>query len=381
MKKKAWIWIGLVVVVLAVLIVIFRLPTQPASELTLPAILPLTGPSTDLGRSVANGMEMARDDLNAANGGLQLGLAIDDSKGNPGEAVTVYRSLTARSPTPVVLSWMSSVARALSPLSRDEGEALFVGAALEGLTVPSGLVIRVWPRAEQLAQDMGEYALHTEHQRIAILPINDDYGRSVAATFSKVLAESGSIEVVATEPLDLGATDFRLLLERVRLLEPDVVYMPAYGAAYVYGIKQIREILGPEVEIWADLPLLSSFTLPNLGDEIEGVVVPATALDVRPYPTQRAKDFATRYETRYGRRPDFNSGLGYMMYHIAASARLAGRETGADVADFVSSTAHFDGPLGAITYDQKNDCHIPLMISRIVDGIPQPIPEGGTGEK
>jgi len=374
MGKKVWLWTGLVAVVL-LLIVVFRPSPQPVAELTLPAILPLTGPSTDLGQSVANGMEMARDDLNVAMDGPQIGLAVDDSKGNPSEAVTVYRSLAARSPTPVLMSWMSSVARALSPLSREQGEALFVGAALEGLTVPSGLVIRVWPRAEQLAQEMGRYALRTEHKRIAILHINDDYGRSVAATFSEVLA-GGSIEVVATEPLDIGATDFRLLLERVRLLEPGVVYMPAYGAAYVHGLKQIREILGPEVEIWADLPLLSSFTLPNLGDEIEGIVVPATALDVEPYPTTRAKEFATTYEERYGRRPDFNSGLGYMMFHIAASARLAGRETGADVAAFVSSTGRFDGPLGVITYDQNNDCHIPLMISRIVDGVPQPIADG-----
>lgn len=376
MSKKAWLWAALLIALFVVLFLIVRPARKPNLEVTLPAILPLTGPSTDLGRSVANGMEMARDDLLQVNAGSNVQLAVDDSKGNPSEAVTVFRALAARSQTPVVLSWMSSVARALSPLAQEEGTALFVGAALRELTVPSGLIVRVWPRAEQLAREMGQYALATQAQRIAILYINDDYGRSVAETFSDVLS-TGSKEIVATEPLDLGATDFRLLLERVRKASPEVVYMPAYGAAYVYGIKQVREILGPDVEIWADLPLLSSFTLPNLGDEIEGVIVPATALDLRPYPTPEAEQFATKYEGRYGRRPDFNSGLGYMMFSIAASATLEGNQTGAAVAEYVSKTGAFNGPLGVITYDRQNDCKIPLVMSRIVNGSPSPLSEGG----
>ena len=337
------------------------------------AILPLTGPSGDLGRSVANGMKLAEKEINASTTGTKLKLVIEDSKGKPDEAVTAYRALTATQQTPVVLSWMSSVARALAPLAPQDHVALFVGAAVPGLTVDSGLVIRVWPKAEDLGDVMGKFAAGKRLRRLAIAYINDDYGRSVADAFAKVVAQSNAV-VVAKEPLEIGQSDFRVLFEKIKAQAPDGLFVPAYGNAYVQGLKQAREILGNSVTLMADLTLLSSFTRPQLGNETEGIIVPATALDLEPRPNEVARRFAATYKAEFGIEADFNSGLGYMMFLIAGKGLISGGPSGKAVAEYITKTETFDGPLGTIKFDAMNDCTIPIQVAIIRNGQAQPLP-------
>jgi branched-chain amino acid transport system substrate-binding protein len=317
-------------------------------------------------------MRLAAEDLNRGRPSAAFNLRIDDSKGKPTDAVTAYRASPPSGNARAVLSWMSSVGNALAPVALRDSVALFVGAALPSLSSPTGLVVRAWPRAQHIGERMGEYASSQNLQRVAILYIDDEYGRSVADAFASVV-QRGGISVVAREPLAVGATDFRVSLERVKRMNPRGIYMPAYGAVYVSGLKQIREILGDSVVVMADLPLLSAFTLPQFGDELENVVVTATALDVRPYQTAAAREFAERYRARFGRDADFNSGLGYMMFSIAAQATAASDGSGHGVAAYISRTGTFDGPLGPIRYDARNDCDVPMQIAQFRGGRLQPL--------
>src|SRR5579885_3379867 len=107
---------------------------------TIPAILPLTGPSADLGRSVEQGMRLAEEDFSAA--GKPYRLKVEDSQGMPERALTAYRSLSTANSN-IVLSWMSSAGRALAPVTRADNRLRFVGAALSDLTADDGKVVRV----------------------------------------------------------------------------------------------------------------------------------------------------------------------------------------------------------------------------------------------
>ena len=337
-------------------------PVQVKTE-SIPVILPLTGPSADLGRSVEQGMRLAEEDISAA--GKPYRLAVEDSQGSAERALTAYAASSAANPSKVVLSWMSSAGRALAPVTRGDKTLLFVGAALSDLTGDDGMVVRVWANATQIGQKMGDLASRHGYKRVAVLYVNDDYGRSVAGAFQAVLEHQGS-RVVAREPLDPAQTDYRTPCERMKRTRPDALYMPAYGGAYTIGLRQIREVFGSEMPIIADFTLLSSFTLPKVGAAAEGVLVPATYLDLDPRPTEQARAFADRYQARYHLEADFNAGLGYMMVTIAAHA-LDAKTTGADLASAIRGQA-FQGPIGELRYDRKNDCTLPIEIARIQGG-------------
>lgn len=331
--------------------------------LTVPAILPLTGPSADLGRSVAQGMRLAEADLALA--GRPYRLRVEDSQGAPDKALSAYSSLGLFTSSRVVLSWMSLVGRALAPRTHADGRVLFVGAALDDLVGDDGQVVRVWPNATAIGQAMGTFAAARGLRRVAILYVDDDYGRAVAAAFQRVLEHDGG-RVVAREPLSLQQTDYRSPCMRLKRAAPDGLYIPAYGDAYSSGLRQIREVFGARVPVLADFPLLSSFTLPRVGAAAEGVLVPATQLDVEPRPTSAAQAFAARYLARYHMPADFNSGLGYMMLTIAARA-LDAASAGGDPAAAIRGRA-FAGPLGDLRYDARNDCTLPIVIARIQQG-------------
>jgi branched-chain amino acid transport system substrate-binding protein len=342
--------------------------SEPTTK-TIPAILPLTGPSADLGKSVEQGMRLAEEDLSSA--GKPYRLKVEDSQGKPEVALTAYRSLSLANSSKMVLSWMSSAGRALAPVTRADDKLLFVGAALSDLTADDGKVVRVWANATQIGETMGTFASVHGYKQVAVLHVNDDYGKSVAAAFQKVF-ERGGGRVVATEPLDPAQTDYRTPSERIKDLQPDALYIPAYGGAYTNGLRQIREVFGDEIPIIADFTLLSSFTLPKVGSAAEGVFVPATYLDLEPRPTEQARAFAERYKARYQMEADFNSGLGYMMLMIASKA-LDAKPDGTDLAGAIRGRT-FQGPIGELRYDAKNDCTLPIQIARIEGGRAHKVP-------
>jgi branched-chain amino acid transport system substrate-binding protein len=337
---------------------------------TIPAILPLTGPSADLGKSVEQGMRLAEEDLSSA--GKPYRLKVEDSQGKPERALTAYGALSLANSSGLVLSWMSSAGRALAPVTRADDKLLFVGAALSDLTADDGKVVRVWANATQIGETMGTFASGHGYKRVAILHVNDDYGKSVAAAFQRVF-ERGEGRVVATEPLDPAQTDYRTPSERIKgSSRPDALYMPAYGGAYTNGLRQIREVFGSEIPIIADFTLLSSFTLSKVGVAAEGVFVPATHLDLEPRPTEEARAFADRYKAKYNMEADFNAGLGYMMLKIAAQA-LDAKPDGVDLAGAIRGRV-FKGPIGELRYDAKNDCTLPIEIAQIKDGRARKVP-------
>jgi branched-chain amino acid transport system substrate-binding protein len=338
---------------------------ENTTEIT--AILPLTGASSDLGKSVANGMNMAAEEFNAKSPKRKIKLSIDDSKGKPSEAITAYKAWKSKSNSPVVLSWMSSVARGLTSVTKQDNVVLFAGAALPGLTNDSGQVVRVWPKAEALSEITGKYAVKKGFKKIAILYINDDYGKSVSNTFESVVTKAGS-KIVAKEPLIIGETNFRTIIQKIKASNPDAIYIPAYGSAYVQGLKQVKEILGSSFPVMADLTILSSFTLAQLGDEKNNVITPATALDVEPYQSTETREFARKYKEKFGQRADFNSGLGYMMFKVAANGINESDGSSQGISKYVSKTQIFDGPLGTIRFNQQNDVSVPLQMIQIKDG-------------
>jgi len=71
-------------------------PTQqPAKEIVIGVVGPLTGEGATFGKSTQQGAELARDEWNAKGGllGAQIRLVIADDKGDPTEAAAAWTRL------------------------------------------------------------------------------------------------------------------------------------------------------------------------------------------------------------------------------------------------------------------------------------------------
>lgn len=342
--------------------------TEKESEtIVIPAILPLTGPSADLGQSVSNGMKLAIEDINTQYPKYKIELKIDDSKGQAKEAVNLFHGLLAQSHSPVVLSWMSFAAKAISPLAKSNDTVLFMGAAMPELTDGRDFVIRVWPNALELANEMTSFAIR-KFNNAAILYINDDYGKAVKDAFETKFVTEGK-NVVYVDALDFGVTDFRSILYKAKQKEPDVLFIPAYGSTYAHIIKQIKEIM-PNVPIIADLTLCNSFTLEQIGVLGNGIYVPATYVDDENTTNLDTSEFQKKYAHNFGKRADFNAGLGYDMAKVATIAILNTNATAMDISNYIKNMSQYSGATGSISYDQNGDCKIHIEMMQIQNGKP-----------
>jgi branched-chain amino acid transport system substrate-binding protein len=336
-------------------------------NIIIPAILPLTGPSADLGQSVANGMKLAAEDLNKEFPQYKFELSIEDSKGQPKEAVTIFNSLTTKTTSPVILSWMSSAAKALYPLAANNKRVLFVGAAMPDLTQGKDFVIRVFPNATDLADKLASYA-SKRYKTCSILYVADDYGNTIKDVFkNKFEKEGGRIKLM--EPLNLGETDFRTILLKVKKNPTEAVYIPAYGPIYVHIFQQIRELL-PNIAIIADIPLFNTYTLEQIGNVANGIVGAATIVDDETTTIPQAKDFIKRYKERYNKRADFNAGLGYDMYKVAAIGVMNEKGDGTAVINYIKNQKNFKGVTGDVLIDSDGDSKIQLELMEIKNGWP-----------
>lgn len=360
-------FVFLLVFFLGVVLVTGCMKKGDDKHIIIPAILPLTGPSADLGQSVANGMRLAVEDLNKEFPQYKFELSIEDSKGQPKEAVTIFNSLTTKTTSPVILSWMSSAAKALYPLAANNKRVLFVGAAMPDLTQGKDYVIRVFPNALDLSDKMASYA-SKRYKTCSILYVADDYGNTIKDVFeSKFEKEGGVIKLM--EPLNLGETNFRTILLKVKKNPTDVIYIPAYGPIYVHIFQQIREIL-PNAAVIADIPLFNSYTLEQIGNVANGIVGSATIVDDETTTVPQAADFIKRYREKYNKRADFNAGLGYDMYKVAAIGVMNAKGDGTAVINYIKNQKNFKGVTGDILIDSNGDSKIQLELMEIKNGWP-----------
>ena len=325
------------------------------------AILPLTGPSGDLGKSVYNGMTLAFEAQPPGPG--QRTLKAEDTAGDANRARSIYNQYRSADAPPAVMSWMSSAANALRPLAAEDKRLLFAGAAVPGITQPDGLVVRVWPTAPYIAELMAGVVSRDGRQKVAVLYVNDDYGKSVMEAFAKQFAANPST-IVLSEGFAATTADFRSLLAKAAELQVDAIYMPAYGNAYIKFLRQAREQFGAAFPIYADITLLSKFTLREIGPEGNGVVALATVIDLDEQTDPAAKAFVESHQKRFNAPPDFNTGLGYAMAHIYLQALS---QQAVKPQDFIRGKT-FDTPLGKIQYDAQNDCRVELVPAQLNDG-------------
>ena len=96
------------------------------------ALLPLSGSGSNYGRSLRQGLEIAKGEINANGGinGKQLEIIYEDSQGDPKVAISGFEKLSSFDHVPVVIGSISSVVLALAPTADREHVVLINSSAM-----------------------------------------------------------------------------------------------------------------------------------------------------------------------------------------------------------------------------------------------------------
>lgn len=334
----------------------------------------LSGPLADLGDRYVKGMTMAIEDLGGEIMGRPLELVTADNKCNPTDAVTAIRQLIEVDEVDVILGSGCSGATLGSLPIILEGETVQLTVASSNPQIYEELGIggnewgfRINPDDLIMAQTFSPYIAENV-DTIFTLAENTDFGRGAIDHYLSELPAAG-VEVLGSEYFDLGATDVRAALTRIRSLNPDALLIVTTEQLGQVILRQIREV-GLDVPIYSRGSLTTPLMLELTADDpsiAEGVIEASFwAAGVDPSMEQR---FEERWDISVSAHPI----LAYYgtRYVLAPAIECAIEETGevsrSAIRDCLENSS-VDTPVGHIDFDDHNQSYINMTLSTIADG-------------
>ncbi len=334
--------------------------------------LDLSGQTSSFGQSTKNGVEMARDEINAAGGinGRPIQLIIEDEQGEPGKVTTVVTKLLRQDGVVALLGEVASTNSLTAAPKAQEAKIPMITPSSTNpeVTRKGDYIFRVCFIDPFQGEVMAKFASGTlKAKRAAILSdFNSDYSKGLTQFFKQSFTGSGG-EIVNEKSYTQSDRDFSSQLTAIRASNPDVIYVPGYYGQVGVIAKQARQqgitvpILGGDG--W-DAPQLWELG----GDALNNTFISNHYSIDDPAPL--IQKFVTDYKARYGGvAPDALAALGYDAMRVLGDAlKRANTTDGAKLRDAIAQTKDFPGVTGTITMNAERNVDKPATVLELKAG-------------
>lgn len=346
------------------------------NEIRLGANFELTGGVAQYGQSAANGIKLAIKEANAAGGvlGKQIKLIVADNKSEPAEAGNATTKLITQDKVIAIFGpAASSNVLASTQIAQDNKIPLLTPTGTNTkITVDNGKVKDFAFRSCFIdpfqGQVMASFAQKTVKAKTAAIYIDSssDYSKSLSQNFEEVFVKNGGT-IVAKEAFLQKDQDFKAALTKIKAVNPDVIYIPAYYEEVGKIIKQAREL-------GITAPLLGSdgWDSPKLA-EIAGAAALNNTFFTNHYSSQdkdpMVQKFVESYKKEYGQEPDAFAVLGYdgALMMIDAIKRANSTDS-VKIKDALAQTKDLKVLTGTLSLDANHDPIKSAVIIEMKDG-------------
>lgn len=308
-------------------------PPQDPEVIRIGAILAMSGAANWYGEVMSQGIRQAVDEINAAGGidGVKLEAVIEDHKsGVAKEGAAAINRMINLHDVQAVLTSFSPPTLAIAPIADEHGIFLLNGGGVSQKLVGASKYLF---HNRALASDLGRAAVsHAVNDlgltRMAELAWKTDAGDSVVEAVHPYIESLGG-EVVATEFMEVGASNIDTQIAKIRASDPDFLGLWLFSPDPGLAVKRAREfgmdqpIIG--IEYTDDVQKVG-------GRFLEGYKY------VADYFTPAGDDafsqnFAKNYEERYGQAPEFYAANYYEGVYVIAELLRRARAEGGDYVD------------------------------------------------
>ncbi len=289
------------------------------SVVRLAIVAEITGGGAPSGTMWRDGVILAVEDLNKKGGilGRRVESVVMDTQSDPPTSVAVMRRAVSESPFAVMGTVYSSSTVANMEIARQAGIPQISGSE-SVLVVQKGnpnIFLTSFSQQVGFAKLVRWIVEDLKAEKIALIYVNDAFGRGGREAFLKFLKDRGK-SVVADISTEVQQADFTPELTQVRAAGATHVMIYNHEEENARIMIQIRK-LGLGVEAVGD-NLCAQTTIDAGGDAVNGAKchVPMTALS--PIPSMM--DVGRRLQERFGRVPDHNAFKGYIGTHLLKAA-------------------------------------------------------------
>ncbi|MGH7322831.1 MAG: ABC transporter substrate-binding protein [Candidatus Rokuibacteriota bacterium] len=342
-----------VTLVLVALVVTAIVPATAQEPYRLGEVCFCTGPAAQFGEYCQQGLEMALEDL-AKDGwikGRKLEVIREDCQAQPKLAIAGLTKLTTLHKVPAFVTYGSSVVLALAPVAESSKVVLLNAMATSEKIRHAGdfTFSNIAGSEVEVVQD-ASFAVKTLHaKKIAILYVNNEFGLSGRTVFTQEAGKLGAAVPVA-EAHDIGATDYRTQLTKIRAASPDLIFMYSHDKEIGYALKQAKQ-LGIATPWLVFSGANAPVTFEIAGPALEGVIMPQWPYDPVGG-SSRMREFASRYQQKYGKFPLIYVATCYDGWRLLAEALKSGAATGPEIKDYLYKVKDYQGISGPISFDK-----------------------------
>ncbi|HEX2825868.1 MAG TPA: amino acid ABC transporter substrate-binding protein [Burkholderiales bacterium] len=360
-----------------------------AQQVTLGASVQLTGPVANTGRYYKDAYEFAAEKINAA-GGIAIGstrhriaLKILDNQSDVNLSVRQYVQLLSQDKVNFLLGpFASNFVLADSSIAEKTRVPMVQGGGASDQIYSRGYthVFGTLPAASNYFGSTIDAMtrLDPRPRTVALLYADDAFDVSVAKGTRELLKRAG-LKTVIDERYSTNASDFSVLLSRIKSGKVDAVLVAGHETEVLNFIRQAKS-LGVS-------PMLQSFTVgvPSadfrqaLGRDANGASgmtawLPSPALKDQWFGD--AEKFAREWKARYGYEPDYHAAAGVAAVEAFVNAiQSAGSVDPQKVRDALAKVS-FDSLYGHVSFNDQGQISLPQIMIQIQDGKVVPIYAG-----
>jgi len=342
--------------------------------------LALTGPLGSVGQQLKRGGELWAKTQNAKGGllGRQIQLLIEDTGGNPADAVRKAQEMVERDGCNIFTGiTLSSEALAVAP-KLAEWKAIFISSDNgDGRLTAESFVpnfFRANISAPMGARAVSLFLRKAEYENIYGIGMDYAWGRSSVGVFKSEM-EKAKKKWAGEVFSPIGTKDFSTYITKIRQSGADAVYISMAGDDYNAFLQQAAQYRLPEkVQLLSEVVDL---TVPRaVGDAAIGLISSMRYCFRLDNPAN--KDFVALWQKEYNAPPDNNEGEQWQALQILAAGVQKANGTGTDALRTALSTIAIDDIKGHVAI---RDCdHQAVQNGYMVklvkaDGFSYPVPE------
>ncbi len=338
--------------------------------------LPLTGAEAKFGEIEKQAYEMAIEEINAKGGvkGMKLALDIQDSGGKPETATAIVEKFITIDKHPIVVGeYTSQCSYAVAGVAEKyKVPYLVVTGAADKITQQGWkYVYRMNPPAS--LYNMGVFSFFEQVAKpktIAILYENTDFGNSTSKAM-KEYCDTHGVSVVLSEGYQSGGVDFKPILQKVKSLRPDIVYMVSYLMDASLLMRQSKELdINPKAFIGGGAGHTLPEFLQNAADASEYCLSATLWTPQVKYPG--AREFFDNFKKKYNKEADYHGAEAYAAaYVLADTLKRAKGSTPEDLRAALAETSMTTafGPVKFVSWGQfTNQNKMDTLVLQVIKG-------------
>ncbi|HEU4596543.1 MAG TPA: ABC transporter substrate-binding protein [Pyrinomonadaceae bacterium] len=342
-----------------------------ADKVRIGVFMSLTGDTANFGISSVNGIQMAKDEVNAAGGinGKQVELLVQDDRSDASEAATIVTKFVTQDQVHAILGEVaSSRSIAAAPIAQNAKIPMLTPSSTNPEVTKKGdFIFRSCFIDPVQGAAIAQFAAKTLGAKRGALMVDrkNDYSTGLEKVISEVFTKLGG-QIVVTQSYQAQDQDFNAQITSIKGANPDVVFVPGYYGDVGLFAKQARD---------------KGLTVPLVGgdgwDSAQLYAIGGSALDgcyfsnhYSPFDKDpKVVKFVEDYKKRFGSVPDALAATAYDAAKIMFDAiKRANSLDGTAIRNALAATKEFPGVTGNVTFNENRDAVKPIIMVKIEPG-------------